>query len=149
MGDMNFLYTLLLFLHILSVVLSIGPFFVLFPVLSQIKNAEGNVLRGHISTFRGAVRLVKHAGHVLVTTGVLLVWLSAWPWHSSWIVLTLAVMLGSVFFLTNAFKPVLKKFEEPDADQSALTDKLIRSVWLYIGLLLVMLWFMVDKPMLW
>ncbi|AQQ54946.1 DUF2269 family protein [Planococcus lenghuensis] len=146
---MNFLYTLLLFLHILSAVLSIGPFFVLFPVIRQMKTAEREVLAGHLTTFRGAVRLVKHAGHILVTTGMLLVWLSAWPWYTSWVVLTLAVMVGSVFFLANAFKPVLKKFEVPDADQPALTAKLTRSVWLYISLLLVMLWLMVDKPMLW
>lgn len=63
--------------------------------------------------------------------------------------MTLAVMFSSVFFLARAFSPVLKKLAEPEADQSALTGKLNRSLWIYILLLLLMLWFMVDKPTLW
>ncbi|WP_088006695.1 hypothetical protein [Indiicoccus explosivorum] len=146
---MNFLFSFVLFLHILSAVASIGPFFVLLPVLGKMKTADGVLLDSHIATFRAAVRIVMHAGHVLVGSGVILVWISPWPWYTSWVVLTLAVMFTSVFFLASAFKPVLVQFNTPGADHAVLTAKLVRSVWMYIGLLLLMLWFMVDKPMLW
>lgn len=143
------MYTVILYAHIMSAVLSIGPFFVLLPMIKRMADAKEMVLQTHITTFKSAARIVKHAGHVLVTTGVLLIWQGPWPWSSSWIVLTLAVMFASVFFLARAFTPVLKKFDEPDADQPAIIRTLKRSVWIYISLLLLMLWFMVDKPMLW
>ncbi|WP_313903007.1 hypothetical protein [Planococcus salinarum] len=72
-------------------------------------------------------------------TGILLIWQGPWRWDTPWIVLTLAVMFLSVFFLARAFSPVLRKFEEPAADQNALTAKLARSLWIYIVLLLLML----------
>lgn len=143
------MYTVIVYLHIFSAILSIGPFFVLLPLVKQMDGAEGLVLRSQIATFRSAVRLVKHAGHVLVATGVLLIWQSAWAWTASWIALTLAVMAGSIFFLARAFKPVLRKFEEPDADRVALLRELNRSIWLYVLLLALMLWLMVAKPAFW
>ena len=143
------MYTVILYAHILSAALSIGPFFVLIPLVNRIRESDTKSLSGLVATFRSATRLVMHAGHVLVATGVLLVWLGPWPWHSPWILMTLAVMFSSVFFLARAFSPVLKKFAEPEADQSALAEKLKRSLWIYIMLLLLMLWFMVDKPALW
>lgn len=143
------MYTVILYAHILSAALSIGPFFVLIPLVNRIRESDTKSLSGLVATFRSATRLVMHAGHVLVATGVLLVWLGPWPWHSPWILMTLAVMFSSVFFLARAFSHVLKKFAEPEADQSALAEKLKRSLWIYIMLLLLMLWFMVDKPTLW
>lgn len=143
------MYSVFLYLHILSAVLSIGPFFVLLPLLKRMDGAAEMVLQSQIATFRSAIRLVKHAGHVLVATGVLLIWQSAWMWTTTWVVLTLAVMFGSVFFLARAFKPVLRKFDEPASDRKDLLKKLHRSTWLYIALLLIMLWLMVAKPVLW
>lgn len=143
------MYTVILYAHILSAALSIGPFFVLIPLVKRIREADTQSLSGLIVTFRSATRLVMHAGHVLVATGVLLVWQGPWPWNSPWILMTLAVMFTSVFFLARAFSPVLKKFAEPESDQSALAEKLKHSLWIYILLLLLMLWFMVDKPSLW
>jgi hypothetical protein len=143
------MYSLFLYAHIMSAALSIGPFFVLVPLVKRMNAARGDVLQAHIATFRSATRLVKHAGHVLVASGILLIWQSPWQWSSSWIVLTLAVMFGSIFFLARAFTPVLRKFNEPNANQTGLVKKLNRSLWIYIFLLLLMLWFMVDKPVLW
>lgn len=143
------MYTIILYLHILSAVLSIGPFFVLLPLLKRMDGVEEGVLQSQIITFKSAIRLVKHAGHVLVATGALLIWQSAWAWTTSWVAMTLAVMFGSVFFLARAFKPVLRKFDEPAADRKALLKKLNRSTWLYIFLLLLMLWLMVAKPVFW
>ncbi|MBB5181298.1 hypothetical protein HNQ44_002763 [Planomicrobium koreense] len=143
------MYTVVLYLHIFSAILSIGPFFVLLPLVKRMDGAEELVLSSQIATFRSAVRLVKHAGHVLVATGALLIWQSSWAWTDSWIALTLAVMAGSIFFLARAFKPVLRKFEEPGADRGVLLRELNRSIWLYVLLLGLMLWLMVAKPAFW
>ena len=143
------MYTVILYLHIFSAILSIGPFFVLLPLVKRMNGAEDVVLRSQITTFRSAVRLVKHAGHVLVATGVLLIWQSGWAWTDSWIALTLAVMVGSIFFLARAFKPVLRKFEETGANRGTLLRELNRSIWFYVLLLALMLWLMVAKPAFW
>lgn len=143
------MYTVVLYLHIFSAILSIGPFFVLLPLVKRMDGAEDVVLSSQIATFRSAVRLVKHAGHLLVATGALLIWQSGWAWTDSWIALTLAVMAGSIFFLARAFKPVLRKFEEPGADRGVLLRELNRSIWLYVLLLGLMLWLMVAKPAFW
>lgn len=143
------MYTVILYAHIMSAVLSIGPFFVLVPLIKRMADARGEILETHITTFKSATRLVKHAGHVLVASGILMIWQGPWAWSSSWIILTLAVMFASVFFLARAFTPVLNKFHSPGADHVAIVKKLNRSLWIYIFLLLLMLWFMVDKPMLW
>lgn len=143
------MYTLILYAHILSAALSIGPFFVLLPMIKRIREAEAHFLPALLATFKSATLIVMHAGHVLVASGILLVWQGPWNWTAPWIVMTLGVMFSTVFFLARAFSPVLRKFEEPDADQTALTAKLARSLWIYILLLLLMLWFMVDKPVLW
>lgn len=143
------MYTILIFIHILSAVSSIGPFFVLLPLVERMKEAERPVLAAQIATFKSAIRIVKHAGHVLVLSGALLIWQGPWGWTTSWIVLTITIMVGSVVFLASAFSPVLRQFKKPGADQQATCRKLRTSLWLYILILLAMLWLMVDKPMLW
>lgn len=143
------MYTVLIYAHILSAIASVGPFFVLLPLPSRMKQARGEVLASQITTFKSAIRIVKHAGHVLVLTGVLLIWQGPWNWSAPWIVATLALMGASIVFLARAFSPVLKRFGERDADHSAIARKLFRSLWLYLLILLALLWLMVDKPMLW
>lgn len=143
------MYTIILYAHILSAVLSIGPFFVLLPLVKRMETAFGDVLVSHITTFKSATRLVKHAGHVLVATGILLIWQGPWEWGTSWVLCTLAVMIASVFFLARAFTPTLRQFGGEGANRLLLVKKLNRSLWIYILLLLLMLWFMVDKPMFW
>jgi hypothetical protein len=145
----NTIYQVILFLHIFSAVLSIGPFFVLVPMIPKMRVADQRGLLAYLSLFKSTVRLVKHAGHVLVTTGVLLVWKSAWTWSTSWVVMTIAVMVSSVFFLARAFSPAICKFHAQKISQDELISKLHRSVWIYIALLMIMLWFMVAKPVLW
>lgn len=141
--------SVLLFLHIGSAALSIGPFFVLLPLINKMRSAEHEVLLTYLEVFRSSVRLVKHAGHVLVATGILLVWQSAWTWAASWLIMTIAVMAGSIFFLARAFTPVIRQFMGGKISQHNLVSKLRRSIWMYILLLLVMLWFMVAKPIIW
>lgn len=142
-------YKLLLYIHIFSAILSIGPFFVLLPMMRKLRNAKSEVEHAYLGIFKSAIRLVKHAGHVLVTSGVLLIILGSWSWATSWIVMTIFVMISSVFFLARAFSPTLKKFNDTDQHKELLVDKLHRGVWIYIALLMVMLWFMVAKPVLW
>ena len=142
-------YMFLLFAHILSAVLSIGPLFVLLPLLTKMKTATDDQMKIYLIAFQVAITVVKHAGHVVVPTGFSLIWLGGFSWLTSWAVATLAVMVGSVFFLAAAFKPTIKTFQTAQYNQSEFVKKLRRSVWLYIFLLLIMLWLMVAKPALW
>ncbi len=143
------LYQLFLYIHIASAILSIGPFFVLFSTIKKLRQAEGQMEQAYLDTFRSAVYLAKHAGHVLVISGVLLAVTGSWPWTTPWIVMTVLTLLASLFFLARAFSPTIRKFGETGEDKGALVQKLYRSVWIYIILLMLMLWFMVTKPMLW
>jgi hypothetical protein len=142
-------YRILIFIHVLSAIGSIGPFFILLPIIKQLPKSTGEVLAAYLSTFQFVVRLTKHMGHVLVGSGVLLIIFGPWTWRTPWIIMTLAVMFLSIFFLARAFSPTLKKFEEEGHDKLKLSAKLNRTLWNYILLLLAMLWFMVVKPALW
>ena len=142
-------YVFIIFTHVFRMVLSVGPLFVLFAVLRKMPGADIATEKAFISIFRSVVRLIKHAGHVLVGSGILLVYLGSWPWHTSWIVLTIGLMVLSIFFLASAFKGTLKKFDDLDADRHLLIKKLHRSTWTYVILLVLMLALMVMKPTLW
>lgn len=142
-------YLILLYIHIVSAILSIGPLFVLLPLLKRMQTASYEQMTSYLVTFQISIALVKHAGHVVVPSGMLLVWLGGYSWLTSWVVLTFAVMIGSVFFLARAFKPTIRTFATPHYNQAIFVQKLTRAVWLYILLLLIMLWLMVAKPILW
>ena len=143
------MYSLIIFTHVLSAILSIGPFFVLFPVLNRMKLQNSEALASHLEVFQAAIRIVKHAGHVLVVSGILLMWRGNWPWTTSWVIMTIVVMVSSIVFLARAFKPNIRLYRNEMMDLDTLVLKLRRSVWMYIFLLLIMLWFMVAKPNLW
>ncbi|CAM3960125.1 DUF2269 family protein [Mesobacillus zeae] len=146
---MNVLYQLLVYIHVVSVIVSIGPFFILLNIAGRLRSAGPDETEAFLGIFRFAVRLTKHAGHVLVGTGVLLIYLGPWSWQTPWIAMTLFIMFASIFFLASAFSPKLKKFSDPYQDKNKLISKLTRSTWIYIALLVAMLWFMVVKPGLW
>lgn len=143
------IYRFLIYLHVLSVIASIGPFFALIPTAKKLLSARGEEQKVYLDSFRFAVRLTKHAGHVLVVTGILLVVLGPWSWKTSWIDITILIMVSSLFFLARAFSPTLKKFTEAGSNREQLVQKLSKTTITYILLLLVMLWFMVTKPTLW
>lgn len=140
---------ILLYIHILSAIASIGPFFVLISLVRRIRAAEISELGAYLTTFRSAIRLVKHMGHVLVVSGILLAYSVGYAWSTSWIVATLLIMASSIVFLARAFSPKLRKFADPNQDKGLLVQQLTRSVWIYLILLLIMLWLMVAKPQLW
>ncbi|MFX3673127.1 MAG: hypothetical protein ACE3JQ_01585 [Paenisporosarcina sp.] len=146
---MNNLYVAIIFIHVISAVISVGPLFVLFPVLHKMRGADSHIEKAYISVFRSVVRLIKHAGHVLVGSGILLIIYGPWSWFTPWIVLTITLMVISIFFLARAFSPTLKKFEEPYPDKFLLVNQLHKSTWIYIILLVLMLGLMVIKPDLW
>jgi uncharacterized membrane protein len=144
-----FIYRLIVYIHVVSVILAIGPFFILLPFVRKLKEATGNELNIYLDAFRFVVRLSKHSGHVLVATGVLLVFLGPWSWGTSWIVMTLVLMFSSIFFLARGFTPTLQKLAVEDENREVLTAKVRRAIWTYILLLMTMLYFMVTKPTLW
>ena len=110
---------------------------------------EGLVLEAYLDTFRSVVRFTKHAGHVLVGSGILLVIYGPWSWDTPWLIMTLFIMFLSLFFLARAFSPTLLKIADEGQDRVKLAAKLKRTLWNYLLLLMAMLWFMVVKPVLW
>jgi hypothetical protein len=143
------LYKLLLYLHITSVIASLGPFFLLYPLVRRMERSGREEILIWLPLFTNAVRLSKHSGHVLVASGILLMWLGRWPWLTSWVVITLVIMVSSLFFIARAFSPALKQLKLPDSDWELLMKKLKFNLNLYVVLMLAMLWFMVAKPSLW
>ncbi|SEO82469.1 Predicted integral membrane protein [Paenibacillus sp. OV219] len=142
-------YSLLLYIHILSAIMSIGPFFIFIPVIKRLRSAEVLEQNAYLNTFRSAIRLAKHSGHLLVVSGLLLVIVGSWAWSTSWIVMTIVLLVGSLLFLARAFSPKIRKFQEPGQDKERITRLLNRAVWIYLALLLIMLAFMVMKPTIW
>jgi len=144
------MYRLLVYIHVVSAMASIGPFFLLFPLLGKLRRADSGELHLLLPVFRSAVRLSKHAGHVLVASGVALLWASGWVWiRSSWVQLTIAVMVGSLYFIARAFSPAIRQLLQQGGDRDTAMTVLSRSLYLYLFLMLLMLWFMVSKPNLW
>lgn len=142
-------YTLFLYIHIVSAVGSIGPLFSLIPIIKKMESTDESQLSGLVQSFQSAIIVVKHAGHILVFSGILLIIFSGWMWTTSWVVLTIAIMIGSIVFLARAFKPTLKTYGTQDFQKEIFVKKLGKATWQYILILLVMLWLMVAKPVLW
>ena len=146
---MGSIYIFLLYSHILSAILSIGSLFVLLSIIKKMRTAQHDEMSSYIAVFQSSITIVKHAGHVLVGSGILLLWRGGYPWTTSWVVLTMLVMLGSIVFLARAFKPTIRTFNTPSYDQTEFTSRLHRKTWMFIILLMIMLWLMVAKPILW
>jgi len=146
---MDLLYRILVYIHVSSVILSIGPFFILLPIVKKLHSSREQEMNAYLITFQSVVRLAKHTGHVLVITGILLVMCGPWTWTTPWIIMTLILLFCSLFFLARAFSPTLRKYKEEGQNKKELATKLERSTWIYIILLMTMLWFMVGKPTFW
>ncbi|MEK8128568.1 hypothetical protein WMW72_11695 [Paenibacillus filicis] len=143
------MYTWLVFIHVVSAMVSIGPFFVLMPMLRKLPAAEGDRLEAYLDSFTFVVRLSKHTGHVLVASGLLLMWIGGYPWTTPWIFGTFVVLFASLLFMARAFSPTIRRLRQPGHDRTALVRKLSRSLYLYLFVLFVMLGLMVMKPALW
>jgi hypothetical protein len=144
------IYSLVLYLHIFSVIPSLGPFFILFPLLRKLRSASTDELIIYLPTFTFAVRLSKHSGHVLVPSGVLLMWLGHVSWLTSWVLLTIFILVSSLYFIARAFTPTIRMLAIPEHNnRQVLVNKLRSSLLLYVVLMMIMLWFMVNKPNFW
>ncbi|WP_342515128.1 DUF2269 family protein [Sporosarcina sp. FSL K6-1522] len=143
------IYGVMVFMHVFSAILSIGPLFLLMPVIKRVRGVGTEVEQAYMSVINVIIRIVMHAGHLLVVTGALLVFLGPWPWYTSWVIVTLIILLLSGVFLATGFTRVLRKFNKPGANKNEILRRLNRTSWGYIGLMLIMLWLMVQKPMLW
>ena len=142
-------YTTIVFLHVVSAVLSIGPLFIIIPLINRLRKmilAEEDI---YLSLIQVIVRVVMHAGHALVATGALLVLFGPWPWYTSWVVMTVFVMGLSAVFLATGFTRVLRVLNTPGTSKNELINRLNRTSWIYIILMLIMLWLMVQKPVIW
>lgn len=138
-----------LYVHILSAVVSIGPLVSLLPMLKKMEKADDGELKGFVQAFKISIDVVKHAGHVLVISGAVLIGVSHWRWTTSWVVLTIAIMFASIVFLAKAFKPTLSTFNTKEFQKDHFIKKLRIATIKYILLLLIMLLLMVVKPNLW
>ncbi|WP_381426454.1 hypothetical protein [Sporosarcina thermotolerans] len=146
---MKYMYGTIVFVHVFSAVLSIGPLFLLMPSIKRLRNVDESSESAFLSVIHVIIRIVMHAGHVLVISGVLLILTGPWPWYTSWVIATLAIMLLSGVFLSTGFTKVLKRYHLPESNKGEILTVLNRTSWIYIGLLLIMLWLMVQKPLLW
>lgn len=143
-------YNLIVYFHVIGAILSISPFFVLFPLLKRMQREQNMaVLKGHVEAFSLAIQVVKHAGHFLVGFGILAVFVGGYRWTTPWIFITIVLLVSSVIYLARAFKPTLRTFGTAQFNQRQFVRKLRQAVWIYVALLCVMLWLMVTKPMFW
>ena len=143
------LYKMIVFTHVVSAVAAIGPLFSIFPILARIEKAKDRDIKGLIEGLRGVVRAVSLGGHVLIISGIVLLWMSGWSWKTSWILATIILLIVSLFFLAKAFKPAWRIAESEHFQKGAFIAVMKRATILYIIIMLMMLWLMVVKPQLW
>lgn len=143
------LYKTIVFIHVVSAVAAIGPLFSIFPILARIEKAKDRDIKGLIEGLRGVVRAVSLGGHVLIISGIVLLWMSGWSWKTSWILATIILLIVSLFFLAKAFKPAWRIAESEHFQKGAFIAVMKRATILYIIIMLMMLWLMVVKPQLW
>ncbi|PTQ56374.1 MAG: hypothetical protein BSOLF_0309 [Candidatus Carbobacillus altaicus] len=146
---MRWLYTGIIFIHVLSVIASIGPYFVFFPLLKTLRTADGKMLQQSLAIFRFVVWLTKHAGHILVVSGAILWIWGGYPLLTTWIAVPVTILLGGLFFLVRAFSPTLRALEQGTIGREAAIKRLTRSTLIYLLVLTISLWFMIAKPVWW
>jgi uncharacterized membrane protein len=140
---------LFVYLHIFSAILSIGPYFVLYPMLKKMKSAKFEELHYYLDSFKFVVWLTKHAGHLLVLSGVLLIWVGGWDWKTSWLLVSIIILMSALFFIARAFSPILRNLKEAHENRGELISKLGRALNLYLAIMLLVMWLMVAKPIFW
>lgn len=142
-------YSTVVFLHVVSAILATGPLFILMPIIKRLRGVEIQIEEIYLTIINVIIRLVMHAGHALVFTGVLLIIIGPWSWYTSWVVMTVFVMGLSAVFLATGFTRVLRVLNTTGTCKNELLNRLNRTSWIYITLMLIMLWLMVQKPIIW
>ena len=143
------LYTFILYIHIISAIGSVGPLFVLLVLLSRMKKIDANEWNGYVQSLQGSIDVVRHAGHLVVISGIFLIVFGSWSFTHSWVVLTLILLVASLVFLASAFKPTMQTYNSDAFNKEQFITILQRNTWIYIMLLLIILGLMVYKPILW
>ena len=148
-GKKRMVYRIALFLHVLSAVVATGPLFAIFSMLKRMEKVEGALEQGMIEGLRGAVRAVSLAGHFIVPTGIILLLFGGWSWNTSWVLITVIMLVASLLFLAKAFKPAWHLAEATDFDKQLFIRTMRSATIKYILIMMAMLWFMIAKPQLW
>lgn len=86
---------------------------------------------------------------MLVITVILLWWLGGFSLFTSWILIPVVILFSGLFFLARAFSPVIESLEKGEINKDAGVKKLRRSLYGYLIILLISMWFMIAKPVLW
>ena len=142
-------YEIVVYIHVLSAVVAIGPLFAIFPTLKRLERVGEKDARGVVEGLRGVIRAVSLAGHVLVPSGIVLLWLGGWSWETPWVLATILLLVASLLFLAKAFKPAWHIAEAEVFEKARFIRVMQRAASLYIAIMLIMLWLMVVKPSLW
>ena len=58
-------------MHVVSAVLAIGPLFILMPIIKRLSGVETKIENAYLTIVNVIIRIVMHAGHALVVSGVL------------------------------------------------------------------------------
>ena len=143
------LYTIILYTHILSAIVSMGPLFAIFPLLNRMKDAPSEQVGGYVQSIQGILRAIANGGHVVVPSGLLLIWFSGWSWKTSWVILTFIVMFASLFFMARAFKPAMTYAKSNGFVKENFISMIKNATLKYIFLMGILLWLMIVKPNFW
>lgn len=143
------LYTITLYIHILSAIVSMGPLFAISPLLKRMNKAPKEQIEGYIQSIQSVLRAVANGGHVVVPSGLLLLWLSGWSWKTSWVILTFIVMIVSLFFMARAFKPAMNYAKTDNFEKGKFISMIKTAMWKYIFLMAILLYLMIVKPNFW
>lgn len=142
-------YEIVVYIHVLSAVVAIGPLFSVFPILKRMERVDEKEARGVVEGLRGVIRAVSLAGHVLVPSGIILIWLGGWSWKTPWVFATVILLVASLLFLAKAFKPAWRIAEAEVFERERFIPAMQKAAGAYIAIMLIMLWLMVVKPQLW
>ena len=142
-------YDIVLFIHVLTAIGSIGPLFAMFFMLKRMKNIEESKLLGVIEGLLGAIRTVEVSGHWLVPSGVVLILLGPWKFTTSWVLATIVLLLLTLIYLAKAFKPAKRLIGTERFTREQFIQSMKKATFFYSLIMLTLLWLMVAKPVLW
>lgn len=149
-GESSLLYNIALFIHVVNAVATIGPLFAILIMLGRMKKIEDDLkFDGAIEGLRAMIRTVEIGGHYIVPTGLILVLLGGWSWTTSWIIVTFVFLGACLIVLAKAFKPATGLIGTPEFTRGLFMKKMYRATFVYMGIMAVLLWLMVAKPMFW
>lgn len=145
------MYLFLVNVHIVSAIISSMPVLLFIPILIELRKAKGSRKVSLLAVYSKIVWVIKHAGHVLIASGVIQIWLGGWSLFTPWILASLVIILGALFFIARAFTPIIDEWKE-SSDQTNtrfLLFRLTRASVLYALIMMFVGYLMLAKPNLW